>query len=139
MWTSRFGFCSAELFQRALRHLPEHRTSDSLDDCFMTAALLREGAHLLLPERPLASVLAPHQSMKSQSFTPSASHRALLKHFRVYTNVDVEKPFVGLRARLGLSPSPSMNEIMIKYGSYAKYQHAHARRAGQGEKIVGPG
>ena len=127
LWTSRFGFCAAELFQRALGYLPENRTSDSLDDCFMTAALIRAGAHLVLPERSLSSNLSPHRSMKSQSFTPSGAHRALLQYFRTYTNTDVEKLFVGQRARLGLSPSPSMEEIMIKYGSYAKYQQAHAR------------
>ena len=129
LWTYRFGFCGAELFRSALEHLPENRTSDSLDDCFMTAALLKAHAHLILPARRLASTLALHRSIPSQTFKPSDENRALLKHFHAFTNVDIEKAFVGQRARLGLSPDPSMEEIMIKYGSFSKYQHAHARLA----------
>ena len=145
LWTSRLGFCCTDVLRRALARVPSVHISDGVNDCLLTGALLLEGLRLLLPPRVVGTTLVPLSSLSSTGpgpplFRPAAQHLELARAFRRYTNVDLESPFVGQRARLGLSPDPATNEIMIKYGSHTRYQRAHARlrRRGRHHKnIVG--
>ena len=128
LWTSRFGFCRVDVLRRVLRRVPKERTSDSLDDCLLTGAFVSEKVKILLPPHVYATTLKPLPPVPSESFSPTQEHLDLAKAFHAHTNVRLgAPPYVGQRAHLGLCPSPSTEEIMIKYGSYTKYQRAHAR------------
>ena len=128
LWTSRFGFCRVDVLRRALQRVPVERTSDILDDCLLTGAFVSENVRILLPPHVCATTLTPLPPVPSETFRPTKIHRDLARAFHAHTNVRLgAPPYVGQRAHLGLGPSPSTEEIMIKYGSHTKYQRAHAR------------
>lgn len=134
VWSSAFAFGAASLLQRALAHLPPERTSDSLDDCMWVGALARERIKLRLPPHVLATTLRPLTLPPSRSFRPTAQHQDLLRDYAQQTAIDVATARIAPTASMGLMPEPSMDEVMVKYGSRARYEHAR----GHQKKLLAP-